>query len=121
MWIFELAAATCARLRGEFEIADEHGAAAAQIGETLGIGDAMPAIGAAAFLNAYHRGEASKSCEPYSMTSPILSLRWLPGGSPQGSGTPTMVYLDGARLALARGMDALPDEPKRKYGWRVCA
>ncbi len=119
IWIFELAAATCARLRGEFEIAEEHGAAAAEIGGNLGIGDALPAVGAAAFLNAYHRGGLKELRTVLSdfadLVPEVAAWRFGVGLCDADDGD-----LDAARTTLVRGMEALPDEPEEIWLAGLC-
>lgn len=64
LWFRELATATCARLRGEFELADEHIARLSVLGERYGISDTAAVVGAVAYTNAYHHGDLGRLREP---------------------------------------------------------
>lgn len=64
LWFRELATATCARLRGEFELADEHIARLSILGERYGISDTAAVVGAVAYTNAYHHGDLGRLREP---------------------------------------------------------
>ena len=119
LWTFELAAASCARLRGEFEIADEHVSAAASIGERHGIMDTGAAIGAVTFLNAFHRGglETLRTpLEEFAERTPDISA-WTFGA---GLAAAADHDHDAARAALQRGMGVLADAPEVLWLTSVC-
>ena len=109
----------CTRVQGEFEIAEEHGAAAAEISGNLGIGDALPAVGAAAFLNAYHRGGLKELRTVLSdfadLVPEVAAWRFGVGLCDADDGD-----LDAARTTLVRGMEALPDEPEEIWLAGLC-
>ncbi len=108
LWFRELATATCTRLHGDFEIADEHITALSNLGEQHGITDTPAVLGAAAFTNAYHRGglaDLQPSLDLFAAMYPHMPTWTLALGVAAASGDD----LEGAADALGRGVPLLPD------------
>jgi DNA-binding SARP family transcriptional activator len=108
LWFRELATATCARLRGDFDIADEHIAALSRLGDQHRITDTPAVLGAAAFTNAYHRGglgELQASLDLFAAAYPHMPTWTLALGVAAASGGD----IEAATMALERGVPMLPD------------
>jgi DNA-binding SARP family transcriptional activator/uncharacterized protein YqgV (UPF0045/DUF77 family) len=119
VWTFELAAASCARLRGEFEIADEHLSAARSLGERHGIADNAAAIGAVAFVTAFHRGDLRmyrSLLDQFAASVPHVAA-WTFGS---GIAAAADHDLEAARSALGRGMDVIDDSPEILWLTSLC-
>ncbi len=119
LWIFELASATCARLRGAFDIADEHMLAAARLGDRHGIADSGPAQGAGVFLAAYHRGGLrhlrSILADFAELVPEIAAWRFAAGLAAADAGDQSS-----GRRELVRGMEVLADHPEPIWLSAVC-
>jgi hypothetical protein len=119
LWVFELVSANHARLLGEFEIAEEHARNAAKVGEQYGIGDALAAIGAAAFVNAYHLGGLETlrtSLEAFADATPDIPA-WTFGA---GLAAIADHNVNAARAALERGVKSLTDAPEEFWVPALC-
>lgn len=119
LWTFELAAASCARLKGEFEIAGEHVGAAGAIGDRYGIQDNAAALGAATFLDALHRGHLAairSVLEDFAAAAPGVPV-WALGA---GLGAAADGDAGAARLALGRGLASLEDSAEVLWLMAVC-
>jgi len=119
MWVCELSAGTCARLRGDFDVADAHTDSAAALGDRHGLIDAAAATGAAAFLNAFHRGRLESLrpiLEKFAEAVPEIAA-WT-----FGAGIAALADHDGgaAREALVRGMRALTEDPEEIWLPSLC-
>jgi DNA-binding SARP family transcriptional activator/tetratricopeptide (TPR) repeat protein len=119
LWIFELIAASCARLRGEFDVGDERGRAAVDLGVRLGIPDAGPASGAGAVLTTYFRGGLGDLREL------IGAVFWATPSTPAWAFAAGMAAVDAGdpddgRAWLARGMEALADQPAEVWLAGLC-
>jgi DNA-binding SARP family transcriptional activator/tetratricopeptide (TPR) repeat protein len=119
LWIFELARASCARLRGEFEIASEHADAAAKIGESNRITDASAAMGAIAFLDAYHLGGLSSLRTVLTAFAEMVPevAAWTFGA---GLAAAADGNTEAAVSALNLGMERLLDEPEEIWLASLC-
>ncbi|HXX91152.1 MAG TPA: BTAD domain-containing putative transcriptional regulator [Acidimicrobiales bacterium] len=119
LWTYELAAASCARLRGSFEVADEHVVTANAIGERHGNRDNPAAMGAVAFVDAYHRGGLGGL---YPVVQAVAALTPEVPAFTLGAGVAAAAGGDrpAARSALARGLEALRDEPEEVWLAAVC-
>ena len=119
LWLFELAAATCARLRGQFALADEHSAAASTIGERFGIPDTVAAVGAGAVIDTFHRGGLRSLrtvlADFAALIPDVAAWTFAAGLAAADDGDPVA-----AGEALARGMDRLPDEPEEVWLTGLC-
>jgi hypothetical protein len=108
LWFRELAMATCARLRGDFEIADEHITLLSTLGEQFGISDTAAVGGAVTFTNAYHFGELARlrpSLEPFAAAYPSVPAWTLGSGlAALSDGDPAA-----AKESLRRGVSLLSD------------
>ena len=108
LWFRELATATCAWLRGEFDLASEHIAVLSHLGEHYGLSDTAAVVGAVTFTNAYHHGGLSglrPSLELFAATYAYVPAWTL------GSGVAAVSDGDwvAAREALERGVSLLSD------------
>jgi DNA-binding SARP family transcriptional activator len=119
LWTFELAAASCARLRGEFVIAREHEEAAGSIGDRYNIMDNAVAVGASVFLNAFHLGQLPSLrsvVEQFAVTAPgVAAWMFAAGIAAATDGDATA-----ARVALTKGMERLPTSPEVLWLTSVC-
>ncbi len=119
LWLFELAASTCARLRGEFDIADEHTAAAAEIGMRYAMRDGSAALGAAEVLNKYHRGGLGTLRQL--LTDFATLVPHVPAWTfAAGLAAADDDDVDAGQALLARGMDAIPDRPEEIWLAGLC-
>jgi DNA-binding SARP family transcriptional activator len=119
LWTFELAAASCARLRGEFEIANEHESAASSIGDRYAIMDNAVAIAATAFLDAFHLGQLPALrplTEQFAAAPPEAAAWTLAAGITAAADGDAAV----ARSALEKGVGQLPTSPEVLWLTSVC-
>ncbi len=119
LWVYELAEGTCARLRGDFAAADEHTAKASRLGEQHGIGDAAAALGAVAFVNAFHRGGLATFrtvLEKFARTVPEIAA-WTFGA---GLAAAADGDAGSARAELEAGARALTDTPDELWLTSLC-
>ncbi len=119
LWLFELAAGSCARIRGEFEASEQHVAAAAEIGGRYGMPDSLAAVGATAFLNAFLRGglrEIRSAVTEFAEQTPhVPAWTFAAGLAAADDDDP-----DGARVLLARGVEIIPEHPEEIWVVGLC-
>ncbi len=111
LWTCEMATATFARLQGRFEAADEHDAAARQLGTRHGIVDADAAHGASLFVRAYHRGglgTVRPVIEQFAAEH-TLTLAWTVGA---GLAAAADEDFEAARACLEHALPELADGPQ---------
>ncbi len=119
LWTFELAAASCARLRGEFAISKEHAEAAESIGNRYNILDNTVAIGATVFLNGFHLGQLAalrSVIEQFAVTTPEVAAWTFAAGIAAATDGDAVA----AQVALTKGMELLPTSPEVLLLTSVC-